>query len=83
MAGKPLQPRHGKYSNKSRIDEHVDAELNKSGNSRTQPASRMAAARPAYVREHLDIMRYTKKIEDLYDDILPTSTRTARKRQSA
>ena len=41
------------------------------------------AARPAYVREHFDIMRCTKKIEDLYDDILPTSTRTARKRQLA
>jgi glycosyltransferase involved in cell wall biosynthesis len=51
------------------------------GNS--ELASRMAAARPAYVREHFDIMRCTKKIENLYDDILPTSTRTARKRQLA
>jgi glycosyltransferase involved in cell wall biosynthesis len=33
-------------------------------------ASRMSAAGPAYVQQHFDIMRCTKKIEDLYDDIL-------------
>jgi glycosyltransferase involved in cell wall biosynthesis len=33
-------------------------------------ASRMSDAGPRYVRQHFDIMRCTKKIEDLYDDIL-------------
>jgi glycosyltransferase involved in cell wall biosynthesis len=51
------------------------------GNS--ELASRMAAAGPAYVREHFDIMRCTKKIEDLYDEILSVSTRTTRTRQPA
>ena len=44
-----------------------------------EPASRMAAAEPAYVREHFDIMRCTKRIEDLYDEILSATTRGARK----
>ena len=30
----------------------------------------MSAAGPAYVQQHFDIIRCTKKIEDLYDDIL-------------
>ena len=41
-------------------------------------ASRMSEAGPRYVREHFDIVRCTKKIEDLYDDILserPSATR--------
>jgi glycosyltransferase involved in cell wall biosynthesis len=41
--------------------------------------SRMAAAGPAYVREHFDIIRCTKRIEDLYDEILSTATRGAKK----
>jgi glycosyltransferase involved in cell wall biosynthesis len=40
-------------------------------------ASRMSAAGPAYVQQHFDIMRCTKKIEDLYDDILSVSTSAA------
>ena len=38
------------------------------GNS--ELASRMSDAGPKYVRQHFDIMKCTKKIEDLYDDIL-------------
>jgi glycosyltransferase involved in cell wall biosynthesis len=45
-------------------------------------ASRMAHAGPSYVRQHFDIVRCTKKIEDFYEEILsvPVSARTIGKR---
>jgi glycosyltransferase involved in cell wall biosynthesis len=51
------------------------------GNS--ELASRMSAAGPEYVRQHFDIMRCTKKIEDLYDDILSVTTSADGMRQLA
>jgi glycosyltransferase involved in cell wall biosynthesis len=46
-------------------------------------ASRMADAGPRYVRQHFDIMRCTKKIEDLYDEILSVPTSAAGMRKPA
>ena len=46
-------------------------------------ASRMSAAGPAYVQQHFDIIRCTKKIEDLYDDILLVAGNGAGMRKSA
>ncbi len=48
-------------------------------------ASRMSEAGPEYVRQHFDIRRCTKKIEDLYDDILsvPASNSAIRKLSKA
>jgi glycosyltransferase involved in cell wall biosynthesis len=40
-------------------------------------AARMSEAGPAYVRQHFDILRCTKKIEDLYDNILSPPIRTS------
>jgi glycosyltransferase involved in cell wall biosynthesis len=37
-------------------------------------ASRLSQAGPKYVRQHFDIISCTKKIEDLYEDILSEST---------
>jgi glycosyltransferase involved in cell wall biosynthesis len=45
--------------------------------SNNELASRMSEAGPSYVRQHFDIMRCTKKIEDLYDEILSIRTDTA------
>jgi glycosyltransferase involved in cell wall biosynthesis len=39
-------------------------------------AARMSGAGPGYVRENFDILRCTKKIEDLYEDILSVSANT-------
>jgi glycosyltransferase involved in cell wall biosynthesis len=46
-------------------------------------ASRMSDAGPRYVRQHFDIMRCTKKIEDLYDDILSVPFALPKRRKMA
>jgi glycosyltransferase involved in cell wall biosynthesis len=51
------------------------------GNS--ELASRMSAAGPVYLRQHFDIRRCTKKIEDLYDDISSAPTTADGMRQLA
>jgi glycosyltransferase involved in cell wall biosynthesis len=38
-------------------------------------ASRLSNAGPEYVRQYFDIISCTKKIEDLYDDILSAPTK--------
>ena len=41
-------------------------------------ASRMSEAGPAYVRQHFDIIGCTRRIEDLYDDVLSIGSNGAR-----
>jgi hypothetical protein len=43
----------------------------------------MSAAGPVYLRQHFDIRRCTKKIEDLYDDISSAPTTADGMRQLA